>query len=58
MPGKNHDLSTRADTIEPTDRALEGSTAERARAVVAAHAHQGDDCRLLLDMLGLREPTH
>ncbi|GJF31145.1 hypothetical protein KNE206_38450 [Kitasatospora sp. NE20-6] len=58
MLGKNRDLSTLADTVEPVDRTSGGAAAARARAVVVAHARERDDCRLLLDMLGLREPTH
>lgn len=57
MPGGNRDLATLADIIEPADRDVDGTTAARARAVVAAHARDREDLQLLLEALGLGEPA-
>lgn len=53
MPRANRDLTTIADTIEPTDHAVPPALRARVRGVVAAHARDGEDCRLLLEALGL-----
>ncbi|MEW1913936.1 hypothetical protein AB0442_36865 [Kitasatospora sp. NPDC085895] len=54
MPGRNRDLATLADIIEPADHSLDEAMATRVRAVVAARAHDAQDLQqLLLDALGL-----
>ncbi|MCP2311664.1 hypothetical protein FHR36_004827 [Kitasatospora paracochleata] len=53
VQGKNRDLSTLSETIEPAPQTVDEAIAVRARAVVAAHARDGDDQRLLLALLGL-----
>ena len=55
MSEGNRDLAAIADTVEPVARGLDGNTAARARAVVVAHARDGEDRRLLLEILGLSE---
>lgn len=50
------DLQTLIDTVEPVTGEMlpvPGPVARRAFAVVAAYAHDADDCRLLLRALGL-----
>ncbi|MFI8249705.1 hypothetical protein OG618_03495 [Kitasatospora sp. NBC_01246] len=47
------DLMTLGETIEPLAEIAPASVATRARALVAAHALDEADCRLLLEALGL-----
>ncbi|MEV6212836.1 hypothetical protein [Kitasatospora sp. NPDC051914] len=56
MSGGNRDLATLADTIERADGGVDDETAARARAVVAAHARDREDFRMLLEVLGLAKP--
>ncbi|WP_431683091.1 hypothetical protein [Kitasatospora sp. KL5] len=53
MTGENRDLATLADIVERADAGVDDEAATRARTVVAAHAHDGEDLRMLLDVLGL-----
>ncbi|MFJ8039200.1 hypothetical protein ACIRBX_01640 [Kitasatospora sp. NPDC096147] len=63
MPRANRDLTTIADTIEPTDHIVPPALRAKVHEVVAAHARDGEDRRLLLEALGLsagedRTPSH
>ncbi|BFV56467.1 hypothetical protein KCMC57_up15710 [Kitasatospora sp. CMC57] len=53
MSRANRDLTTITDIIEPVDQALPATVRARARSVVASYARDRDDCRLLLEALGL-----
>ncbi|MGW6919513.1 hypothetical protein ACWGB8_37765 [Kitasatospora sp. NPDC054939] len=55
--GKNRDLATIADIVEPDGQGIDAWTAERVREVVAGHARDRDDRRLLLEALGLGEAS-
>jgi len=47
------DLLTLGETVEAVSAPIPTDVQARARLVVAAHARDGADCRMLLDLLGL-----
>ena len=47
------DLLTLGETVEAVSEPIPTDVQARARLVVAAHARDGADCRMLLDLLGL-----
>lgn len=56
MTRGNRDLVSLAEIVEPADTHVDEETRARARTVVAAHARNAEDLRLLLDELGLGTP--
>ncbi|WP_371502870.1 hypothetical protein OG871_37120 [Kitasatospora sp. NBC_00374] len=55
MTTTRRDLATLGETIEPAD-VLAPSVQERVRRLVASRARDRDDCRMLLEALGLAAP--
>ncbi|KQV10744.1 hypothetical protein [Kitasatospora sp. Root107] len=58
MAHASRDLTTLGNTLESVTEIATAATRARARLVVASHAQDAEDCRMLLTQLGLITAPH